>query len=166
LLRADKESVRVHHQAELVAHHCRCYAQRETITSREHLAEVLALRKVQRARDIHRSFIALGEVAQAFYLGLSQRPVKPSVHLRRLAELITLYGSPTVLAAMAVANEYQTFDSAYVETILHQQRRKQSLPSPTTIKPQRADLTEIELDPPDPGKYDRFTEDDDVDHQA
>jgi hypothetical protein len=67
---------------------------------------------------------------------------------------------------MAVANEYQTFDSAYVETILHQQRRKQSLPSPTTIKPQRADLTEIELDPPDPGKYDRFTENDHVDHQA
>jgi hypothetical protein len=88
--------------------------------------------------------------------------VKPSVHLRRLAELIALYGSQSVLAAIAVANQYQTFDAAYVETILNQQRRKQSLPSPTTIKPQRADLTEIELEPPDPGKYDRFTEDDDV----
>ncbi len=59
---------------------------------------------------------------------------------------------------MAVANQYETFDAAYVETILHQHRRQQSLPSPTTIRPQREDLTEIELDPPDPGKYDRFTD--------
>jgi transposase len=166
IIRADKESVRIHHQAEMVANHIRCYAKRETICAKEHLAEALALRKVERARDIHRSFNGLGSVAQDFYVGLCKRPVKATVHLRRLAELIALYGSQSVLAAIAVANQYQTFDAAYVETILNQQRRKQSLPSPTTIKPQRADLTEIELEPSDPGKYDRFTEDDDVDNQA
>lgn len=60
-----------------------------------------------------------------------------------------------------MANEYQTFDAAYVETILHQQRRKQSLPSPTRVQPRRQELTDIELDPPDPGHYDRFTTEDD-----
>ncbi len=119
--------------------------------------EALKQRKAQRAHEVYENFTALGEVAQAFYQGLLKRPVKPSVHLRRLAGLITLYGSQSVLAAMAVANQYETFDAAYVETILHQHRRQQSLPSPTTIRPQREDLTEIELDPPDPGKYDRFT---------
>jgi transposase len=166
VIRADKQSVRIHHQAERVASHIRCYAKRETICAKEHLAEALALRKVQRARDIHRSFNGLGPVAQDFYVGLCKRPVKPSVHLRRLAELIALYGSPSVLAAIAVANGYQTFDAAYVETILNQQRRKQSLPSPTMIQPQRADLTELELQLPDPAMYDRFIEDDDVDQQA
>jgi transposase len=165
-IRANKERLAIHHQAEQVANHVRCYSQRENITVNEHLAEAIAMRKIQRACDIHRSFNALGDVAQNFYLGLCKRPVKPAVHLRKLANLIALYGSQSVLAAIAVANQYETFDAAYVETILYQQRRKQSLPSPTTIKPQRTDLTEIELDPPDPAKYDRFIEEDDVDSQT
>jgi transposase len=166
LIRADKQHVAIHHQAEQVAEHVRCYSQRETIIVKEHLAEAIAMRKIQRSRDIHRNFIALGEVAQCFYMGLCKRPVKPAVHLRKLADLLALYGSQSVLSAIEVANQYQTFDAAYVETILYQQRRKQSLPSPTTIKPQRTDLTEIQLDPPDPAKYDRFIEEDDVDSQA
>lgn len=166
LIRANKEWLNIHHHAEQVAEHVRCYSQRETITINEHLAEAIAMRKIQRSRDIHRNFIALGEVAQTFYTGLCARPVKPAVHLRKLADLLVLYGSQSVLSAIAVANQYETFDAAYVETILYQQRRKQSLPSPTTIKPQRSDLTEIELDPPDPAKYDRFIEEDDVDSQT
>ncbi len=158
MVRADKKTVRIFHQAEQVACHVRSYAKREQVSLREHQVEALKQRKAQRAHEVYENFTALGEVAQAFYQGLLKRPVKPSVHLRRLAGLITLYGSQSVLAAMAVANQYETFDAAYVETILHQHRRQQSLPSPTTIRPQREDLTEIELDPPDPGKYDRFTD--------
>ncbi len=101
----------------------RCHAQRETITVNEHLAEAIAIRKIQRARGIHRTFNALGEVAQNFYIGLCNRPVKPSVHLRKLADLFAHYGSQSVLAAIAVANQYETVDAAYV-VILYQQRRK------------------------------------------
>ena len=76
-------------------------------------------------------------------------------------ELLRLYGRESVVSAIKTALQYQTIDAAYVETILHQERRKRSLPSPTVVQPKRKELTELELDPPDPSRYDRFTKDQD-----
>jgi hypothetical protein len=83
------------------------------------------------------------------------------VHLRRLLNLVRLYGRQEVIAAIARANEYHTYDAAYVETILLQERRRRELPSPTELRPQRRELIEdIDFDEPDPAAYDRFCEDD------
>jgi len=114
----------------------------------------------QRGNHVEDSFDALGEAAQQFHLALRQRPVKTLVHLRRLMHLVRLYGRPDVVAAIARANEYQTFDAAYVETLLLQERRRRELPSPTQVRPQREELLEeTDLDDPDPGAYDRFCDD-------
>lgn len=161
VIRASAKQVRIHYQGQLVACHERSYSRRELVLDPTHRLEALKLRHRQRASDIQQSFDALGPTAKTFHLGLLTQPVRASIHLRRLLELIRLYGTQEVLAAISVANEYQTFDAAYVETILHQQRRKQSLPSPTRVRPRRQELTDIELDPPDPGHYDRFTTEDD-----
>ena len=156
VVRANTNQVIIVYQAEKVACHIRSYSRREMISSPEHQLAAIQLRKRQRSPEIQNSFNALGEQAKMFHLGLLKQPVKPNVHLRRLVKLIGLYGSAEVLAAISLANQYQTYDAAYVETILHQQRRKQSLPSPTSIRPQRSELTEIEIDPPDLSHYDRF----------
>jgi hypothetical protein len=156
VVRANADHVIIMYQAEQVACHVRSYSRREMISLPEHQLAAIELRKRQRSHEIQNSFNALGEQAKAFHLGLLKQPVKPNVHLRRLVMLIGLYGSAEVLAAISLANQYQTYDAAYVETILHQQRRKQSLPSPTSIRPQRSELTEIEIDPPDLSHYDRF----------
>ncbi|MEO8269636.1 MAG: IS21 family transposase [Aureliella sp.] len=161
VVRADAKQVRIVYQGLLVACHQRSYSRRELVIDSEHRLEALKLRHRRRASDIQQSFDALDPTARTFHLGLLTQPVRASVHLRRLLELIRLYGTQEVLAAISVANEYQTFDAAYVETILHQQRRRQSLPSPTRVQPRRQELTDIELDPPDPGHYDRFTTEDD-----
>jgi hypothetical protein len=94
--------------------------------------------------------------------------VKTTVQLRRLLKLVQLYSRQEVLAAIACANQYQTYDAAYVETILLQERRRRELPSPTQVRPKRAELVdEIELDEPDPGVYDRLCDDqDDQDQQT
>jgi hypothetical protein len=56
-----------------------------------------------------------------------------------------------------LANQYQTYDAAYVETILLQERRRRELPSPTQVRPQRAELIEeTDLEEPDPAIYDRL----------
>ncbi len=161
VVRAAAKQVRIYYQGQLVACHQRSYSRRELVIEPEHRLEALKLRHRQRASDLQQSFDALGSTAKTFHLGLLTQPVRASVHLRRLLELIRLYGTQEVLAAISVANEYQTFDAAYVETILHQQRRKQSLPSPTRVQLRRQELTDIELDPPDLGHYDRFTTEDD-----
>lgn len=115
------------------------------------------MRRRVRANQIEQEFDALGPEARQFHLELLRRPVKASVHLRRLLGLVRLYGKAEVLAAIAKALEYQTCDAAYVETLVHQQRRRHQLPSPTPLCPKRRELIdEIQLDEPDPAAYDRF----------
>jgi hypothetical protein len=61
------------------------------------------------------------------------------------------------LASIARALEYQTYDAAYVETILLQERRRRELPSPTPLRPKRQELIdEIDVAPSDPATYDRL----------
>jgi hypothetical protein len=105
------------------------------------------------------AFDALGPEARAFHLQLRQRPVKTTVHLRRLLNLVHLYGRADVIAAIQRAAEYQTYDAAYVETILLQDRRRCELPSPTSVRPKRQELLEeTDFEEPDPADYDRFCE--------
>jgi len=67
---------------------------------------------------------------------------------------------------MRLAIEYQTIDAAYVEAIVLQERRKASLPSPMPLLPKRKDLIQLELDIPDPSRYDRVIEDEETDDQS
>ena len=86
--------------------------------------------------------------------------MKTSVHLRRLLNLVRLYGRADVLAAIALAHQYQTYDAAYVEALVLQERRRRELPSPTPLSPQRQELIEdTDLEEPDPGTYDALCQD-------
>ena len=67
---------------------------------------------------------------------------------------------------MRLAIEYQTIDAAYVETIVLQERRKASLPSPMPLQPKRKDLVQLELDIPDPGRYNHLIEEEETDDQS
>jgi hypothetical protein len=162
-LRANETQVRIYLQGEMLACHPRSFARRELIADQAHQLAALQLRRRQRGSEIEENFAALGPEAREFHLKLLKLPVRPIVHLRRVMQLVCLYGREPVVAAMKVALEYQTIDAAYVETIVQQHRRKQSLPSPTLVRPQRKELTDIHLETPDPGHYDRLTLDDDED---
>jgi transposase len=163
LLRASDTEVRVVYQGREVARHLRSYDRGQLICQTAHRLEALKLRRRLRAHHVEETFDALGGEARKFHLELRCRPVKTIVHLRRILNLVRLYGRQEVITALARANEYQTFDAAYVETILLQERRRRELPSPTELRPQRGELMEeIELDEPDPGVYDRLCSDDDT----
>ena len=103
------------------------------------------------------AFDALGPGAREFHLGLNGRLVKTGVHLRRLLSLARLYGAAEVLAAISQALELQAYDAAYVENLLLAARRRRQLSTPTLPTPKQRELIdEIELEPADPGIYDRF----------
>jgi len=154
-------AIRILHQGEQVACHRRSYGKRETIADPQHQLEALQLRCKQSTSELEVNFMALGEEAKAFQLALSKLPVRASVHLKRIVQLVHLYGRGDVLKAMRDALQYQTVDAAYVESLVVQARRKASLPSPTMIQPKRKELIQLELDLPDRGRYDRFTHEDD-----
>lgn len=166
MVRANSTQVRVFYQGSEMACHTRCFERGQLCRQTEHQLEALRRRRRTRAHHVEEAFDALGPPAQAFHLALRQCPVKTTVHLRRLLSLVRLYGREEVVAAITQALEYQTYDAAYVETILLQERRRRELPSPMPLLPRRPELIEeIDLEEPDPGAYDRFCRDDNEDEE-
>ncbi len=157
MLRANATGLRVLYQGEVIACHQRCYEKGQVRIQDEHRLAALKARRRGQARQFEEEFDALGPEARTFHLKLLELPVKTAVHLRRLLALVRLYGRNDVLAAIRQALAYQTCDAAYVETLVHQERRRRELPSPTPLAPKRRELIEdLHLEEPDPGCYDRL----------
>ncbi len=163
-IRADASSVRIVYEGREVACHNRSYARGQLLRQDDHHLQALLLRKRNQANHRAHAFDALGEVARQFHLKLLACPIKTAHHLRRLMDLVNTYGREDVLASIARALKYQTYDAAYVETILLQERRRRELPSPSPLRPQRQELIdEIDVEPPDPADYDRLFGSSDID---
>jgi transposase len=157
MLRVNASEVRLLDQGLEVARHPRCYEKGQLLVQADHRLAALKMRRRRQAGQREEEFDALGPEAREFHRKLLGMPVKPTVHLRRLLALVRLYGGKEVLAAIRQALQYQTYDAAYVEAILVQERRRRELPSPTPLQPKRRELIEdIHLEEPDPARYDRL----------
>jgi len=157
LLRASDIHVRVIHSGEEIARHQRSFDKHQLFVDPQHRAAACAQRRRTRAREIEVEFDALGAEAEKFRLAMIRAPVKPTVHLRRLLELVRLYGKAEVLGAISKALHFQTCDAAYVENLIEQERRRRGIPSPIPLSPKRKELIEeIQLEEPCPADYDQF----------
>jgi len=166
-IRADAGRVRSVYEGREAACHIRSYARGQLLRQDAHHLQALLLLKRNQANHRADAFDGLGEVARQFHLKLLTRPAKTAHHIRRLMGLVNTYGREEVLASIARALEYQTYDAAYVETILPQERRRRELPSPTPLCPQRKELVdESDVEPPDPAAYDRLFESSDLDEDS
>lgn len=155
-VRAGRNRVAVFHDGQEIASHARCIERGQIICLDDHRLAAIHMRRRDRRTAIESEFFNLGEEARKFHLKLLEKPVKPSLHLRRLLELARLYGKPDVTAAIRQAVTLDTCDSAYVENILLAERRRRRLPSPMPVMPKRRELVEeIDVDEPDPGFYDK-----------
>ena len=162
-VRADDKRVLVFSCGQEIAQHRRSYEKDQTILDPEHQKAALGRRKRSQTRRMESEFDALGAAAKAFRDGLLRAPVKPIVHLRRIFGLLKLYGRTEVLAALELALKYETFDAAYVQNLIDQERRRRHAPSPIPLSPQRRDLIEdVEIDEPDPGRYDVLLREDEL----
>jgi hypothetical protein len=166
-IRASRDDVRVLHAGQVVAQHVRSYERGQLLVLPDHRLAAVEHRRRSGPTSLEQQFDALGPAARQFHLQLQSRPVKTSVHLRRLLGLAQLYGRAELLSAISRALELATYDAAYVENILMAQRRQRKLPTPTLPAPQRRELIdEIELEPADPAVYDRFCQDPEEDSHA
>jgi len=159
-IRASRDELRVLYEGQVVAQHVRCCERGQLIVLPDHRLAALALRQRSRGSALENEFDALGPEASQFHLHLKSRPVKTGVHLRRLLGLAQLYGRTELLSAVSRALELATYDAAYVENLLLAERRRRQLPTPTLPTPRRRELIdEIDLEPADPGIYDRLCKD-------
>ena len=157
LVRASATELRILYQGKEAARHPRSFEKGQLVVHPDHRLAAMKARHRRRASQREEEFDALGPGAREFHLKLLTAPVQPGVHLRRLLGLVRLYGRREVLAAIGQALQYQTYDAAYVETLLLQERRRQELPSPMPLRPKRPELIEdIHLEEPDPARYDRL----------
>jgi transposase len=156
-IRASRDQIRVLHEGQVVAQHVRSYERGELIVLPDHRTAALALRRRSRSTALEHCFDALGPEARQFHLQLRSQPVKTGVQLRRLLGLAQLYGTAELLSAISEALTLAAYDAASVENLLLAARRRRHLPTPTLPTPRRRELIdEIQLDPTDPGRYDRF----------
>lgn len=159
-VRADRDQLRLLHEGQVVAQHLRSYERGQLLVLPEHHLAALSLRQRPRQQALEQEFDAWGPAAREFHLQLNRRPLKTSVHVRRLLSLAQLYGRADVLTAIGRALELATYDAAYVENLLQAERRRRQLPTPTLPTPKRRELIDdIELEPADPARYDRFCHD-------
>jgi transposase len=159
-LRANRDELRLLHDGQVVACHVRSYERGQVLVLADHRLAALTLRQRPQLHAREQEFDAWGPEAREFHLRLNSRPVKSSIHLRRLLNLAQTYGRTEVLAAISQAVELQTYDAACVENLLLAERRRRQLPSPTLPTPQRRELIDdIELEPADPSRYDCFCRD-------
>lgn len=166
MLRASAGVVRILDQGQEVARHDRCYEKGQLLLHPDHRLAALKMRRRRQADQREEEFDALGPEAREFHRKLLAMPIKPTVHLRRLLGLVQIYGRKEVLAAVGSALQYQTYDAAYVETLLLQERRRRELPSPTPLQPKRRELIEdIYLEEPNPAHYDRLCGNSDNDEE-
>ena len=168
MLRASAGVVRILDQGQEVARHDRCYEKGQLRVHPDHRLAALKMRRRRQADQREEQFDALGPEAREFHRKLLTMPIKPTIHLRRLLGLVRLYCRQEVLAAIRQALQFQTYDAAYVEVLLLQERRRRELPSPTPLQPKRRELIEdIYLEEPNPAHYDRLCGDcDDQEPQA
>lgn len=158
MVRANSTEVRVLADGKLVACHNRCYDRNQRFNLPDHRLAALKLRSRVRGNEIEDTFDSLGDEARKFHLELRRQPVRTTTHLRRIIKLTHVYGREAVIEAIAQANHWRTFDAAYPETLVLQDRRRRELPSPTIVRLRRAELLEeTDLEESDPGVYDHLT---------
>ena len=92
MVRANATQLRVLFQGAEVARHTRCYDRGQVICLSDHQLD--ALRSVVACEPATSRRPSMRWVSQArqFHLELCRRPVKTTVHLRRLMNLVRLYG--------------------------------------------------------------------------
>ena len=100
MVRANALELRVISEGVEVACHVRSYDRHQLILLPDHQLEALKMRRRLDRREIENTFDALGEVARQFHLELRRQPVRTTVHLRRLLNLVRLYGRQDVVAAL------------------------------------------------------------------
>jgi len=105
MIRADRTQVSLLREGQVIARHVRSYDRGQRIVSPDHRLAALERRARSGPTSLEQEFDALGAVARQFHLDLRSRPVKTTVHLRRLLGLARLYGRQEILACHLSQND-------------------------------------------------------------
>jgi transposase len=129
-LKANAQEVWIYDQEELVAQHRRCLQKYQLVEDPRHSQGLLKSRP--KAADFkHRDLLlALGDDAQRYLAALSKTELHLTTQLQKIADLINLFGTAEVKAAIDQALAYQALGHDYLKNIILANRRKRAAPPP------------------------------------
>src|SRR5438445_8302615 len=96
---------------QLIARHARRYDRFQDIEDPDHPKPLLEQRKKARDHKVFMRFLALSPRAEAYYLKLEERRLKPHHHVRQIVALSDIYMPEAVARAIAEALAYEAFSS-------------------------------------------------------
>jgi transposase len=126
-LRTNSREVHIYDRDKLVAAHNRSFGKYQAIEKPEHFEGLLKLKKKGRAIAIRKEFLLLGNAAQVYLEGLVAAELNPDHHLRKIRELLKLYGRKHLTAAIEFALEHKAFGCEYIKNIILQERSRQGM---------------------------------------
>lgn len=156
-LKATGQTVTIYDGAQHVATHTRCYEKYRVIEDPAHYAGMLAQRKKARSAKRVEQFLALGPLCTEYLKGLSAAELNLAAHLDKILECARDFGREETLAAIARAQQFGAFGSAYIHNILLQRcaARGQSAPRPVVLS-KKPSWSEIAVEETDLSLYDEL----------
>jgi len=165
-LKADDQWVSLYEKEKLIAQHQRSQQKYQSIEDPRHYQGLLSS-KPHGAYFKHRdALLALGETAHRYVELLTKTELRLPHQIKRILQLVELYGKTEVLAAMEHALHYNALGHEYLRNIIQTNRRKraatQPLGSPSSkINPDLIRSTWVEER--DPSLYDTHFQTQEVD---
>jgi transposase len=156
-LKADDQWVSLYHKEKLIAQHQRSQQKYQLIEDPRHYKGLLSS-KPHGAYFKHRdALLALGETANRYVELLTKTELRLPHQIKKIVQLVDLYGKAEVLEAMEHALRYNALGHEYLRNIIQANRRKraatQPLGSPSSkINPDLIHSTWVEER--DPSLYD------------
>ncbi len=150
-LKVTPYQIDIYHEHICIASHKRSFEKHRVFEKPEHRQKILRQKQKARQNKDIEFFVALDPVAETFLKGLTQVGLKVSYHVRRIMEMVDLYGKTEVLSAIEQACQYSAYHFEYVEHIIQQRRRAVEGPasqSPVPTTPRRGQdirLREIDM---------------------
>ena len=159
-LKANSREIRIFEKDRLVASHRRCFGKYQVIEDPAHFEGLLKLKKKAGAIRLRKELFDLGKDAQAYLEGIVAAELNPDHHLKKIMELVKLYGREQVCAAITFALRYKAFGSEYLKNIILQERARQGMKeiiNPVIIR-HHPELTDLTIEERDLNLYDDLFE--------
>jgi hypothetical protein len=109
--------------------HKRSYDKHQVFEKPEHRQKILRRKRRARQNKELEFFLALDPVAETFLNGLVGSGAKVPYHIKRIMQMVDIYGKTEVLSALEHACKYDAYHFEYIENIIGERRRAQDDPS-------------------------------------
>ena len=152
IARIYPDSLYIYYKDKLIAQHVRSYQRNEPIKNPDHEQQLLKQRRNARERRLLQAFLALTHKAEEYYLGITEKSLNPTHHLKKIMAIAEIYGEEKTARAIEDACEAHAFSSEYIAHILEQQQRILPQKSPLHLT-RKNDLLELHIPPPDLSIY-------------